>query len=202
MSAFASSARLRNIDEDLASRVAAGLAMDLPEKAEAARAPIDMKRSDALSIQKQATDTLKGRKVGILFAEGSDKASIDTLKAEIEGAGGTAFLVAPMIGPIRVKGGTLAADGQLAGSPSVLLDAVASILMPDAAEKLTRDGAAIQWFMDAFAHCKTIAHCKGTQVLLDKAHVSPDEGVVPIEDFLKAGTKRHWAREPKVRDLA
>ncbi len=195
-------ARLRNIDEDLASRVAAGLAMDLPEKAEAARAPIDMKRSDALSIQKQATDTLKGRKVGILFAEGSDKASIDTLKAEIEGAGGTAFLVAPMIGPIRVKGGTLAADGQLAGSPSVLFDAVASILMPDAAEKLTRDGAAIQWFMDAFAHCKTIAHCKGTQVLLDKAHVSPDEGVVPIEDFLKAGTKRHWAREPKVRDLA
>ncbi|EQB01129.1 catalase [Sphingobium baderi] len=194
--------RLRNIDEDLAKRVAAGLAIDLPEKAKAARAPIDMKASDALSIQKQAKETLKGRKVGILFAEGSDKAAIDSLKGEIEKAGGTAFLVAPKIGGIKVKGGTLKADGQLAGSPSVLFDAVASVLMPDAAEKLTKDGAAIQWFMDAYAHCKTIAHCKGTQILLDKANVEQDDGVVPVENFMKVGVKRHWAREPKVRDLA
>ena len=147
-------------------------------------------------------DTLKGRKVGILFGEGSDKAMIDTLVADIQGAGGTAFLVAPKVGGIKVKGGTLKADGQLAGSPSVLFDAVASILMPDQAQKLTKDGAAIQWFMDAFAHCKTIAHCKGTQVLLDKANVEPDDGVVPIESFMETGVMRHWAREPKVRDLA
>src|SRR5690606_4042968 len=191
----------RNIDEDLAKRVATGLAIDLPEKAKAARAPIDMPPSDALSIQKNAKDTLQGRKVGILFAEGSDKAAIDQLKGEIEQAGGTAFLIAPKIGGIPVKGGTLKADGQLAGSPSVLFDAVASVLMPDQAEKLTRDGAAVQWFMDAFGHCKTIAHCKGTQILLDKANVEPDEGVVPVENFMKVGTRRHWAREPKVRDL-
>jgi len=194
--------RLRNIDEDLAKRVANGLAINLPEKAKAAKAPVEMKPSDALSIQKQAKDMLKGRKVGILFAEGSDKESIDMLRDEIEKAGGTAFLVAPKVGGIKVKGGELKADGQLAGSPSVLFDAVASILMPDAAEKLTKEGAAIQWFMDAYGHCKTIAHCKGTQILLDKANVEPDEGVVPIENFMKVGVKRHWAREPKVRDLA
>jgi len=194
--------RLRNIDEDLAKRVAEGLAIDLPAKAKAARAPVDMRPSDALSIQKQAKDMLKGRKVGILFAEGSDKAAIDRLTGEIEKAGGTAFLVAPKVGGIKVKGGTLAADGQLAGSPSVLFDAVASVLMPDAAGKLAKDGAAIQWFMDAYAHCKTIAHCKGTQVLLDKAGVEPDEGVVPVENFMDAGVRRHWAREPNVRDLA
>ena len=194
--------RLRNIDETLAQRVAEGLAMDLPDAAKAAKTPIDMAVSDALSIQKQAKDMLTGRKVGILFADGSDKGTIDTLKGQIEKAGGTAFLVAPKVGGIKVKGGTLKADGQLAGSPSVMFDAIASILMPDAAEKLTKDGAAVQWFMDAFAHCKTIAHCKGTQILLDKANVDPDEGVVSIESFIKVGTKRHWAREPKVRDLA
>ncbi|OHT18552.1 catalase [Edaphosphingomonas haloaromaticamans] len=194
--------RLRNIDETLAKRVADGLAINLPEKAKAAKAPVDMPPSDALSIQKRAKDMLQGRKVGILFAEGSDKAAIDTLKGEIEKAGGTAFLVAPKVGGIKVKGGTLKADGQLAGSPSVLFDAVASVLMPDAAEKLTKDGAAVQWFMDAYGHCKTIAHCKGTQVLLDKANVEPDDGVVPVENFMKVGVKRHWAREPKVRDLA
>lgn len=194
--------RLRNIDEDLAKRVANGLALDLPEKAQAAKAPIDMKQSDALSIQKQAKETLKGRKVGILFAEGSDKAAIEQLKASIEKSGGVAFLVAPKVGGIAVKGGTLKADGQLAGSPSVLFDAVASILMPAQAEQLAKDGAAVQWFMDAFAHCKTIAHCNGTKVLLKKANVEPDEGVVPIEDFMKVGPVRHWAREPKVRDLS
>src|SRR3546814_567485 len=116
----------------------------------AAKAPIDMAPSDALSIQKQATGMLKGRKVAILFAEGSDKNAIDTLKGDIEKAGGTAFLVAPKVGEIKAKGGTLKADGQLAGSPSVLFDAVASVLTADAAAKLAKDGAAVQWFMDAF----------------------------------------------------
>ncbi|TCM20360.1 catalase [Novosphingobium sp. PhB165] len=195
-------ARLRNVDEDLAKRVAAGLAIDLPKKAKAAREPIAMNPSDALSIQKKALDTLEGRKIGILFAEGSDKAAIDALKAQIEKAGGTAFLVAPKVGGIAVKGGTLKADGQLAGSPSVVFDAVASILMPEAAEKLAEQGAAVQWFMDAYGHCKTIAHCPGTQVILDKAGVEKDDGVVPVEDFAKVGAKRHWAREAKLRDLA
>ena len=56
--------------------------------------------------------------------------------------------------------------------------------------------------MDAYAHCKTIAHCEGTKVILERAGVEPGEGVVPIEALLKTGVHRHWAREPKVRDLA
>lgn len=194
--------RLRNVDEDLASRVAQGLAMDLPEKAPAARAPVAMKPSDALSIQKQARKTFEGRKVGILFAQGSDKAAIDALKKDIEGAGGSVFLVAPKVGGIAVKGGTLKADGQLDGSPSVMFDAVASILMPEAAAELARQGAAVQWFMDAYGHCKTIAHCPGTQVILDKAGVEKDEGVVPNADLMTVGPVRHFAREAKVRALA
>lgn len=194
--------RLRNIDDDLAQRVADGLAMDLPEKAPAASEPFDMKPSDALSIQKQAKDSLEGRKVGILFAEGSDKESIDRIKGEVEKAGGTAFLVAPKVGELALKGGSLKADGQLAGSPSVLFDAVASILMPDQVEKLLKDAAAVQWFADAFAHCKTIAYCEGTKKLLEKANVEYDDGVIPNADFPKSGIARHWEREPKVRDLA
>ncbi|HQS95788.1 MAG: catalase HPII [Novosphingobium sp. 17-62-19] len=194
--------RLRNVDEALAKRVADGLAMDLPEKAPAAREPVKMKPSDALSIQKQAKMTFEGRKVGILFAEGSDKETIDKLKSGVEAAGGSVFLVAPKVGGIAVKGGTLKADGKLEGSPSVLFDAVAAVLMPDAAAKLATQGAAVQWFMDAYGHCKTIAHCKGTQVILDKAGVEKDEGVVPNEELLNIGPVRHFAREPKIRDLA
>lgn len=198
--------RLRNIDEDLAQRVAKGLAMELPPKAKAAREPVTLKPSDKLSIQKQAAIKPKGsdfvgRKIGILYAEGSDKAEIEKLKESIEGAGGTAFLVAPKIGEIKVKGGILKPDGHLPGSPSVMFDAVASILMPDQAQALTKEAAAVQWFTDAFVHCKTIAHCKGTKILLDKANVEPDDGVVPYEELMTVGPKRHWSREPNVREL-
>ena len=195
-------AQLRNVDESLAKRVADGLAIDLPEKAKAAKEPVDLGTSDALSIQKQAKNTLKGRTVGILFAEGSDLAEIKQFKMLIESEGGTPVLVAPKVGGIPVKGGELKADAKLDGAPSVLFDGVISILAPDQAEKLTRNAAAIQWFMDAYAHCKTIAHCKGTQVLLDRAGIEKDDGVIALEAFAKTGVKRHWAREPKVRDLA
>ena len=200
-------ARLRNIDEGLAKRVAAGLAAELPAKAKAARDPIDMKASDKLSIQKQAaTDPKKsvmGRTVGILFAEGSDKAAITRIKGEIEDAGGMVKLVAPKIGELAVKGGTLKADAQLAGAPSVVFDAVIAILMPDAAAKLASDSGAVAWFADAYAHCKTIGACNGTREhLLPKANVEIDEGVPQPADFMKVGAVRHWDREPKVRDLA
>ena len=72
--------RLQNVDMDLAKRVAAGLAMDLPPKAKPAREPVDLPLSDALSIVKNAKATLKGRKVGILFAEGSDKSEIEAVR--------------------------------------------------------------------------------------------------------------------------
>ena len=66
----------------------------------------------------------------------------------------------------------------------------------------SKQGAAVQWFMDAYGHCKTIAHCNGTKVILEKAGVEPDEGVVPNEKLLEVGPVRHFAREPKIRDLA
>ena len=96
----------------------------------------------------------------------------------------------------------LKADGQLAGSPSVLFDAVAIILAPEAAAKLCKEGAAVQFVMDAFGHVKTIGHDAGAQALLDKAGVEPDAGVVSLDQFAKVAPKRHWDREPKVRMLA
>ena len=194
---------LRNADEELAKRVAAGLAMDLPVANPAAKAPVDMPPSDALSIVKQGDPPMKGRKVAILFAEGSDKATIDELKKAVENQGGTAFLVAPKVGGLSVKGGTLKADGQLAGSPSVLFDAVACAIMPDQAKILANDGAALQWFLDAYGHCKTIGYCPATkEYILDKVGIVPDAGIVPNDQFLSLAPKRHWDREPKVRMLA
>jgi catalase len=187
--------RLRNIDESLAQRVADGLAIDLPEAAPAAREPVDMKESPALSIQQNAKATLDGRQVAVLFGESSTQAELDKLEGAIEKAGGTAFFVAPKIG--------LGADGQLAGSPSVLFDAVALVLTKDDAAALAKDGAAVQFVMDAFGHLKAIGASDGAKALLDKAGVEADAGVTGLgADFVKAAAKRFYDREPKVRTLA
>lgn len=193
---------LRNIDEDLGARVAAGLGVKLPAAAPAFREPLDLDPSDALSIQKNWIPTLKGRMVGILFAEGSDKAAIDQLTADIEAEGGRAFLVSPKVGPTKVKGGTLAAHGQLAGSPSMLFDAIGMVLMPDQVEMLMQDAAARDWVTNAYAHLKAIGHCQGSKALLDDCGIEPDDGVVPYEKLVKAAPHRYWDREPKLRDLA
>ena len=193
---------LRNIDEGLASRVATGLGIDLPEAATPFREPVDLAPSDALSIQKNWHETLQGRKVGLLFDEGSDKSAIDGLIAAVEAEGGTVFTIAPKVGPLTLKGGEMAADGQLAGSPSVLFDAVAMILTPEAARKLARDSAALGFVMDAHAHLKAIGHCGGSQVILDRAGIGPDEGVGPYGDLPEMAKRRYWAREATLRDLA
>jgi len=194
--------QLRNIDEVLAERVAKGLGMALPEAAKPFRAPLDLDPSDALSIQKNWNETLKGRKVGLLFDEGSDKDGIDGLIAAIRAEGGSVFTIAPKLGPLKLQGGEMQADGQLAGSPSVLFDAVGMILAPEAAQKLARDAAAIGFVMDAYAHLKAIGHCKGSQVILDRAGIAPDEGVVPYDRLPETAKRRYWAREATLRDLA
>ena len=195
--------QLRNVDEGLAKRVADGLAMPLPKAAAAAAPTLDLDASDKLSIVKQGDPPMKGRKVGILFDEGSDKAAIDKLGKAVIDAGGTPFFVAPKVGELKLKGGTMKADGQLAGSPSVLFDAVACAIMPDQAKKLTTDGAALQWFMDAYGHAKTIGYCPATkEFILDKLGIDPDPGVIPNAEFPNVAPARHWEREPKVRMLA
>ena len=200
-------ANLQNVDQTLAQRVADGLNLPLPKASEPAVAPIDLDASPALRIVGKYPDTLKGRKVAILVADGSDGAVIDAVRATVEDDGGSVFIVAPKIGGAKLKGGkTLAADGQLAGSPSVLFDAVAIVLSEDGCAQLMKEGAAVDFAKDAFGHLKAIGHTPEAQPLLDKAGVEPDAGVVDLSKdakaFLAPARTRQWDREPQVRMLA
>ncbi len=196
-------ANLRNVNEQLASRVADGLGIDLPKANPAFREPVDMKPSDALSIQKSMKETLEGRQVGILIADGSDGAEIDAVVSAVEGAGGKAVLVAPKVGGAKLADGSKKkAHGQLAGSPSQIFDAVAVVLSEDGCKTLLKEGAAVQWVMDAFGHLKAVAANAASKPLLDKAGVEADAGVVDLGKIATAGTKRYWDREPNVRTLA
>nr|WP_316627329.1 catalase [uncultured Brevundimonas sp.] len=200
-------ANLQNVDQTLAQRVADGLNLPLPKASEPAVPPIDLDASPALRIVGKYPETLKGRKVAILVADGSDGAVVDAVKAAVEGDGGSVFIVAPKIGGAKLKGGkTLAADGQLAGSPSVLFDAVAIVLSEDGCAQLLKEGAAVDFAKDAFGHLKAVGYTPQAQPLLDKAGVEADAGVIDLSKdakaFLAPARTRQWDREPKVRMLA
>lgn len=198
---------LRNVDEDLAQRVADGLGMALPKKTPAAAEPIDMSPSPALRLIGKYPDSLKGRKVGILVTNGADGAVVKAVQEAAKAAGAAVEIIAPKVGGATMKdGSTLKADHQLAGAPSVLFDAVALILSADGCEALLTDGAAIDFAKDAFGHLKAIGHTPEAQPLLDKAGVEADAGVVGLgkdaAEFIAPAATRQWDREPKVRTLA
>jgi catalase len=198
---------LRHIDEDLATRVASGLALGHIPDAPKAAAPVrKMDLSPPLQIIGNMKSTLRGRAIGILIADGSDGATVNRIKKAAVDADATVKIVAPRVGGAKLADGSIqAADGQLAGTPSVLFDAVAVILSAEGAKSLSREGAAIDFVRDAFGHLKAIAVDKGGRALLKLANVGQDAGVVDANDlvgFATAAMTRQWEREESVRTLA
>lgn len=194
---------LRNVDEDLAKRVANGLGIDLPAKAKAASKTLDLGKSDALSIHKNMKETLETRTIGILVADGTDANEVDKVKKAAKDAGASVKLVAPKAHGIQfANNASRSIDAQLYGSPSALYDAVAIILSEDGAKKLAKDGAAVQFVMDAYGHLKAIGSSSGAKALLNKAGVEKDDGVTGLGDgFINAAKHRFWSRESNVRML-
>jgi catalase len=200
-------ANLRNVDEKLAKRVANGLNVDLPAKSGPAVEPQDMELSPALRIVGKYPNTLQGRAVGILVTDGADGHIVQAVRKAAESDGATVKIVAPKAGGVTLKDGKkLKVDGQLAGTPSVIFDAVALVLSKDGCGQLLNDGAAIDFAKDAYGHLKAIGFTPEAQPLLARAGVVADAGVMDISDgakaFLQPARTRQWDREPKIRMLA
>ena len=198
---------LRNVDEALAQRVANGMNMELPAKSRPAAEPQDMKISPALRIIGKYPASLDGRSLGVLVTDGADGKTIKALKKGAEAQGASVKIIAPKIGGVTLKDGSkLKADGQLAGTPSVLFDAVALVLSEEGCAELLNDGAAIDFVKQAFGHLKAIGVSPSAEPLLDKAAITPDEAVLDLtselERFFDQAATRLWAREPTVRMLA
>ena len=200
-------AHLRHIERDLAQRVAHGLGLERLPDAPPAAAPVqDLAPSPALQIIGKMKNTLDGRVIGILIADGSDGAVISEVRKAAANAGAKVQIVAPKVGGARLADGSiLEADGQLAGTPSIMFDAIAVILSDKSAKLLAKESAAIDFLHDAFAHLKAIAFDKGGQMLLLRANIGRDQGVVALSDmtgFISAAKTRQWDREASVRLLA
>ncbi|MBC7709190.1 MAG: catalase, partial [Rhizobacter sp.] len=198
---------LIHINPDLAKRVADGLALPTMPPAPPSGAPVkDMALSPALQLIGKMKDTLEGRCIAILVNDGSDGKLIAELKSAATTAGAQVKIVAPKVGGVKLMDGSmLPADGQLAGTPSVLFDAIAVVLSKSGAQALLNEAAAIDFVRDAFAHLKAIALDSGGQMLFTKAGLTDDRSVVSAAHtpaFITAAKTRQWDREASIRTLA
>jgi catalase len=199
---------LLNVDDALAKRVADGLGLqDMPKPAEPARPVIkDLQASPALSIVKNGPENFKGRKIGVLAADGTDAKLLAALKKAAADEGTLVECVAPRIGGFTDSGGSLhPAQQKVNGGPSVLYDAVAILLPADGAKLLAEEAAVKDFVSDAFAHAKFIAYTEAAMPLLTKAGIKPDGGVIPLKTAGDAAAfiaqcreLRLWKRERQV----
>jgi len=199
------------MDQHVAERIADGLGHTGPvqpaKTSKAART--DLPKSPALSILAKAKATFMGRTLGCLMGDGADPAVIEALKAGVKSAGGQVKLVAAKVGGVQGTGGkVIPADMQLAGSPSVLFDAVAIVCSPQGATSLARDAGAVGFVRDAYAHLKVIGYNEGAASLLKQAGVSEQQpGLIALSQadaaqFVEAVKQgRIWDREKEIKQI-
>jgi catalase len=197
-------AGLRNVDDQLADAVAAGLGLDdLPEPLPAARPTrTDLEPSSALSILANGPDTLAGRKLGVLISAGASVEAIDSLRRACEKEQVVLELIAPTVAGVELDdGSTTVADQKLGGGPSVLYDLVA-VVMAAEGDSLAADPAARDFVTDAYAHGKFVGLSGPVAALLEASGIgtTADGGFVDLdaegaEEFLhRARELRYWDR--------
>ncbi len=198
-------AHLRNIDSDLAKKVAVGLRLpEMPEPAKALRKTrTDLKESPALSILKNGPKDFAGRMVGIFITDGVDVDSLNQMIAAIKAEKATYKIIAPRIGGVKGSDGKMiSADEKIDGGPSVLFDAVALLFSKEEAETVEASPAARDFVSDAIVHGKFIAHSEFAKGLLQKANpdsthrsqlISLDSADAAQSFIKKCRSLRSWA---------
>ena len=198
-------AGLRNVDEGLAGAVAAGLGLDLPEKAPAAREPVaDLAASPALSIIGTGPAGIAGRKLGVLVFDGVDAALVSGLRAAAEAEQVAVEIVAPIIGGVTSSDGKpIPADQKVDGGPSVLYDVVAVLGSTRGVQELIQHPAVRDFVTDAYAHAKFVGYSSSVRRLFESCGL-PDDldgGFMCLDEIDPAGflrrcaALRYWERD-------
>lgn len=204
-------ASLRNVDEDLAARVAEGLGMDLPDplpRVLPKPARPEVKTSPALSLTALPGEVgVRTRRIAILVADGVEGRSLKSIHAALTDAGAVPRFVAPRLGTCATtNAGNIEADASLENSPPVLFDA---LVLPDGDRglaALTADGHTMEFVTNQYRHCKTILALGASGALLQSAGISAslpgggvDGGILTMEPGDAKAAKAFMAAVAKHR---
>ncbi|HEX5648839.1 MAG TPA: catalase [Steroidobacteraceae bacterium] len=209
-------AQLANVSPVLASKVAAGLGIDVPAplpKAAPKIASPEVTTSPALSLLARPGETgVATRKIALLVADGLDAAPLLELHAKFSAAGAVPRFVGAQMGSVTdADGNSIPVEVTMEAAPAVLWDA---LVLPggDAVQVLLTLGHAHDFVRDQYRHCKPILVLPGAEALLGKLSIprtlptgAADPGLVfgdsddfegVMDAFVAAVAKhRHFARE-------
>ena len=199
---------LNQIDETLASKVAANLGIEIPSKLDKPmnmgypadanpddyqpipKKDVKIKKSDALSMANTVKDTIKTRKIAFLVADGFDANDVKTMKNALEKQGATAKIIGMKSKSVKdANGGEMKVDHALRTVASVLFDAVYIPGGEKSVNALSEEADAIEFVNEAFRHCKAIAATgEGVNFIKNETYAGrtqSDKAVILSEDIGK-----------------
>lgn len=158
-------------------------------------APRDVALSPAVRLYGKYAPTLQGRRVGLLLGPGFDAGKAAELEAELKAAGAMVTRIGLQSGGAGdADGKRWPVDGALAGTPSVLFEAVAILAGATGDAMLAADADALGFAMDAKRHLKVMA-LDGADSLAERAYLSGVAGVVGVKEFVElAKHGKVWER--------
>jgi len=210
-------AGLMNVDREMASKVAAGLGIDLPEplpRVLARPAKPEITKSGALSLFSRPGDgSIRTRRVAILVADGTDAAAVQSVYDALMAQGAVANYVGHRLGAVQSESReAIEVEITMETAPAVLFDALVLPSGKNAIDNLSKSGQAMEFLKLQYRHCKPILALAGATVLLEGAGIrsrlpdgSPDPGLVVVDAqddatvadaFVKAIARhRHFERQ-------
>ena len=203
---------LNQIDETLATKVAANLGIEIPAKLDkpmnmgfpADANPDDyqpipkkdakIKKSAALSMANTVKDTIKTRKIAFLVADGFDANDVKTMKNALENQGAVAKIIGMKSKSVTAADGSeMKVDHALRTVASVLFDAVYVPGGEKSFNALSEEADAIEFVNEAFRHCKAIAATgEGVNFIKNETYAGrteSDKAVILSEDISKDTTQ-------------
>jgi catalase len=140
-----------------------------------------------VSMANTVKNSVKGRKVAILAADGVDAAEVTAMQGALKKAGAVPELIAPHLGALKGADGTaLQPDKSLLTVASVLYDAVYVPGGQQSVVTLQGSGDAVHFVNEAFKHCKALAASgDGVDLLLASDIVGPSQNGHTPEAELK-----------------
>lgn len=217
---------LNQIEEDLASKVAKGLGMEIPteidtplnqaigadadvEKHQPPQKKVYLDKSEALSQTHLSGDSIVSRKIAALVSDGFDGEAMMNMKNALEEKGAIIQLVATHGGTVTCdKGKNHQVDAALLTTESVLFDAIFVPGGEESVKDLLAEAKAKKFINESLMHCKAIAVSKEGEQLLDATYgkdFKDDQAVFinqSADDFAKAiANHRNWNREEKAKSI-
>lgn len=217
---------LKQINDDLASRVSKGLGLAIPDsiklpvnQAIGADADVEkyqpgprkdyLDKAPSLSQEYIKTDSIETRQIAVLVADSFSGEQFLAMKQKLKSEGAMVKIIAPHGGMVKSdQGDDHKVDAAIMTTESVLFDAVYIPGGIESIEALKKEGKIIKFINEALKHCKAIAATQEGEDLLDETYVKNfknTEGICINTDpsaFVEAIAKhRSWSRESAVKSV-